>query len=142
MKLDFLQLCRRIGIDLGTGFSLICAGVGLSWLFAFGGPLDFAGRHENIVWILIVVAIGIARAYVENLWRISGLLWSRIAWWICIVTVVHVMMCWIDTLVVSEDTFINVFAFGLMIFFLPSLVVSTGAYAIAISCFKGRRAVT
>lgn len=142
MKIDFLQFCRRVGIDLGTGLSLICAGVGLSRLFAFGGPLDFAGRYENIVWILTVVAIGIARAYVENLWRIVGLLWSRIAWWICIVTVVHLLMCWIDTLVVPEDTFINVFAFGLMIFFLPSLVVSTGAYAIAISCFRGGRAVT
>jgi hypothetical protein len=133
---------RRVGIDLGTGLSLVCAGVGLSWLFAFDGPLDFAGRYENIVWILTVVAIGIARAYVENLWRISGLLWSRIAWWICLVTVVHVMMSWIDTLVVSGDTFINVFAFGLMIFFLPSLVVSTGAYAVAISWFRGGRTVT
>lgn len=142
MKLDFLQVCRRLWIDFGAGLSLICAGIGLSWLFSFSGPLDFAGRYENIVWISIVAAIGVARAYAENLWRISGLLWWRITWWICIVTVVHAMMCWIDTLVVSGDTFINVFAFRLMIFFLPSLVVSTGAYAVAISWLGGGRAVT
>jgi uncharacterized oligopeptide transporter (OPT) family protein len=130
MKLSNLQIFRRIVIDFGTTLTLVVAAIAVFWACSFDGPLEMLSRYEHIIWAFAATAIATCRAYLEYLWRISLGIWSRIILWILIVITAYLAMCWIDTRVNRYDTFVNVFAFGLLIFLAPSLVISTAVYAV------------
>jgi hypothetical protein len=130
MKLSNLQVLRRIVIDLGTALTLVIAAVGFSWASSFDGPLEIVARYEPIILAFVVAAIAACRAYLEYRWRTSLRIWSRIILWVLIVITAYVVMCWIDTRLNPYDTFVNVFAFGLLIFLAPSLMISTAVYAV------------
>ena len=137
MKLSNLQVFRRIVIDLGTVLTLVVAAIASSWASSFDGPLEILSRYEHIVWALIVTAIAACRAYLEYRWRISLHIRLRIILWVLIVITAYLVMCWIDTRANLHDTFVNVFAFGLLIFLAPSLMISTAVYVV-LSSSMGR----
>jgi hypothetical protein len=140
MKLTDLQVFRRIVIDVGTALALVGAAIAFSWAPSLNGPLEMVARYEPIIWAFVVSAIAACRAYFEHRWRTSLHIWPRIILWVLIVVTVYLVMCWIDTRVNPYDTFVNVFAFGLLIFLAPSLVISTTVYAVvsgSIDRFRG-----
>jgi len=121
---------RRIFVDLGTVFCLLVIGVALYRLSSSGFPLGLPARFENIIWVTAVTIIAICRSYMEHVLLLRPRGWLKIVEWVVILTSVHLILFWLDTVVTPQDTFVTVFAFGLSIFLLPSVVISAMAYSL------------
>ncbi|MEP7015947.1 MAG: hypothetical protein ABI925_10945, partial [Verrucomicrobiota bacterium] len=92
--------------------------------------LNVFSQHENIIWIVLVSGVAIARASVEPslLRRRPVKLWIGVIEWCTIVIASSLALCWIDILVQPRDNFYTVFGFLLLIFIVPSIVTSGIVY--------------
>lgn len=134
---------RRALIDLGTVCCLVSIGIVLYQLSSSGVPLGVAARFENVIWTGAVTIVAIFRAYIERILYLPPFRWLQLVHWIVIATGVHLILFWLDTVVILQDKFVTVFAFGLWIFLLPSVLISAIAYLLTVMVLgKSRRAST
>lgn len=129
---------RRIILDVGTAICLVATGIVLYRLSPSTVPLNFLARFENIIWVIALTTIAICRAYVERTTNLPAGEWLKITGWGIIVIVVHMILFWLDTVVTPQDNFPTVFAFGLVTFLLPGLVVSTIVYSAVSASLRNR----
>jgi hypothetical protein len=128
---------RRIFIDFITLCCLVGIGIGLYRLSSSKVPLSLLAQVENIIWVTIVIAVAICRAWLERIFGLSTGGWIRTIAWAIVVLVAHLILFWLDTVVNPHDTFMTVLAFGLLIFLLPSVIFSAIAYWL-MSMFLGK----
>lgn len=93
--------------------------------------MKFVTLHMTLFWTMWVTLVAAARAVI-------GFVGSRgtqsiaigLIEWLCTFICVHILLCWLDTVWHPQDNFTTVFAFTLLTQFVPSIVVSSIAYAV------------
>lgn len=119
---------RRLLLDFLALVVLVVAGVALYAVSGFTeSGLNLFSRFENVIWILIAVGVAFVRARFSFL-KVQGPLWIGLLEWIAIVVAAHLILFWLNVVVHPQDDFKTTFAFGFLIFLVPSTAVSAIVY--------------
>lgn len=128
---------RRLVFDLLTILCLITAGVAL-YQVSSGVPVNFVSRFENVIWIAVAVVIAVIRVRLQILvFRTPKTWWFYSAEWIAIIITANLALFWLDVIIHPRDDFKTMFAFGFLLFLVPSTIFSTLAYLVFRIVFAG-----
>jgi hypothetical protein len=129
---------RRILIDFVTVLCLLAAGIAVYEFSSSDMPLTLFARFENVIWIATVTGIAIIRVKLEN-YVLGSPAWWGLLEWVVIVSSAHFVLFWLDTVVYPRDNFKTVFAFGFLIFLVPSAIVSSIGYLVSLWAWRTSR---
>ena len=129
---------RRIVFDFLTLLCLIAAGIALYQVSSSETPLNLISRFENVIWIAVAVVIAVVRVRLQTrVFKKLSNWWLDSAEWVVITTAANLGLFWLDVMVHPQDDFKTMFAFGFLLFLVPSTIFSTVAYLISRMVFAG-----
>jgi hypothetical protein len=100
----------------------------------FASGIWFLILNPTLTWIVLAILLALWRAFLERrFFRSKRAFWLQGIEWVGVVLAANVATCWVDVLLHSHESFWTVFGFNLLIVVVPSLVLSTTAYLVALA---------
>jgi hypothetical protein len=125
------ELMRRMLFDSVALIGLIVGGIALYVASSSAEtPVNFVSQFQNVIWIFVAVLFAIIWARTEILLQGPKSWWVGLLEWTVIIVAANLALFWLDVVVHPQDNFKTMFAFGFLIFLVPSTVFSVIAYSI------------